>query len=178
MNTVDSSIKPVASNEVTLLQTISRQTFAETFSTQNTEEDIKKYLEENLSLDQLSNELANPDSRFYFAWQNEAVIGYLKLNFGQAQTELKDANAVEIERIYILKEFYGKQIGQLLYRKALEVGIQEKATYIWLGVWERNERALAFYKKNGFIAFDKHLFKLGADQQTDILMKRALSTTL
>ncbi|HAN77391.1 MAG TPA: GNAT family N-acetyltransferase, partial [Bacteroidales bacterium] len=90
-----------------------------------------------------------------------------------AQTEPYN-HAIEIERIYILKEFHGKQIGQLLYDKAIEIGQQQNADFVWLGVWEKNLRAIAFYKKNGFEEFDKHFFRLGNDLQTDILMKLSL----
>ena len=103
------------------------------------------------------------------------MIGYLKLNFGDTQTELKDANAVEIERIYVLNEFQGKKVGQLFYDKAIEIAIERKADYVWLGVWEENKRALNFYRKNGFLEFDKHIFKLGEDEQTDIMMKLVLT---
>jgi ribosomal protein S18 acetylase RimI-like enzyme len=99
------------------------------------------------------------------------VIGYLKLNFGQAQTELQDEKALEIERIYLLKEFHGKNVGQLLYDKALQIARQKNVDYVWLGVWEENRRAINFYTKNGFVEFDKHIFKLGNEEQTDKMMK-------
>ncbi len=98
----------------------------------------------------------------------------MKLNFGQSQTELKDDKAIEIERIYVLKEFHGNKVGQILYDKAIEVARQKNADYVWLGVWEENPRAINFYKKNGFVEFDKHIFKLGEDEQTDIMMKLKL----
>ena len=156
------------------LQKIGIRTFAETFSELNTKEDLEKYLEEGFSTDKLSAELNNPNSSFYFAELNEEVIGYLKINFGDAQTELKDNKAVEIERIYVLQAYHGKKIGQLLYNKAIEIAKEHQANYVWLGVWEENHRALQFYKKNGFVAFDTHIFKLGNDEQTDIMMKLAL----
>lgn len=167
----DITIRKVTADDITRLQDISRKTFATTFASQNTEADIQKYLEENLSLQRLTAEFINPDSEFYFAISDADVIGYLKLNFGAAQTELKDNNALEIERIYVLKEYHGKKIGQLLYNKAIEVARDKKASYLWLGVWENNERAISFYKKNGFTAFDKHIFTLGDDEQTDIMMR-------
>lgn len=105
--------------------------------------------------------------------ENE-IIGYLKLNVGQFQTEIKDDKALEIERIYVLKEYHGKKIGQILYAKAIKVATEISAEYVWLGVWEENQRAISFYKKNGFIEFDKHIFKLGNDEQTDIMMKKVL----
>ena len=164
----------VAPNEIEQLQKIGRQTFQETFSESNSEENMKTYLEEGFSSEKLITELNDKNSEFYFAKSDNEVIGYLKLNFGESQTELKDNKALEIERIYVSKEFHGKNIGQLLYNKAIEIAKNKKVDYVWLGVWEENLRAISFYKKNGFVAFDKHIFKLGDDEQTDIMMKLML----
>ena len=168
------TIENAGITDLKLLQEISRRTFFEAFAANNDPENIKKYLEEGFSTEKLSAELNNPNSAFYFARLQRQVIGYLKLNVGQAQTELKDDKALEIERIYVLQEFLGKKVGQLLYEKALKIARQQDADYIWLGVWEENPRAINFYKKNGFVAFDKHLFKLGNEVQTDIMMKLQL----
>lgn len=167
-------IKRVTLNDIDQLQKIGRQTFYETFSAGNTEENMNKYLDEGFSLEKLIAEINNKNSEFYFAALDNKVIGYVKLNFGQSQTELKDDKSLEIERIYVLKEFHGKKVGQLLYDKAIQISRQQNADYVWLGVWEENPRAINFYKKNGFIEFDKHLFKLGDEEQTDILMKLKL----
>ena len=114
------------------------------------------------------------NAEFYFAVLDNTIIGYLKLNVGSAQTELQDDKALEIERIYVLKEFHGKKVGQLLYEKAIQIAKQKNVDYVWLGVWEENHRAVRFYKKNGFVPFDKHIFKLGHEEQTDIMMKLPL----
>lgn len=164
----------VMPQDIVQLQDIGRQTFYETFAASNSEENMQQYLEEGFATAKLSAELQDPNTVFYFAKQNSDVVGYLKVNFGHSQTELKDESAVEIERIYVLKEFHGKKVGQLLYDKAIEVAHEKNARYVWLGVWEENPRAIQFYKKNGFIEFDKHIFKLGDDEQTDIMMKREL----
>lgn len=170
----NSEIKRVTIDDIDQLQKIARKTFYETFSSANTEENMKKYLDEDFSLEKLTAEINNKNSEFYFAKLDNNVIGYLKINFGSSQTELKDDKALEIERIYVLKEFHGKNIGQLLYNKAMQISRQKKADYIWLGVWEENPRAINFYKKNGFMEFDRHIFKLGNDEQTDIMMKLKL----
>ncbi len=167
-------LKKATLNDINELQEIGRQTFLETFAASNTEENMQQYLEEGFAVDKLRAELNNNHSEFYFALLDDKVIGYLKLNFGQSQTELKDDGAVEIERIYVLQAFHGKKIGQLLYDKAIEVAQLANADYVWLGVWEENQRALNFYKKNGFVEFDKHIFKLGNDEQTDLMMKLQL----
>ena len=135
---------------------------------------MNKYLEEGFSIERLTAELTNSSSEFYFAVLDNQVIGYLKLNSGESQTELKDSKALEIERIYVLKEYHGRKVGQLLYEKAMQVARQTDADYVWLGVWEENPRAIRFYKKNGFVEFDKHIFRLGDDEQTDIMMKLPL----
>ena len=153
------------------LQKISIATFRETFEEVNSEEDMQKYLDENLSLERLKNELENPDSEFYFIENENKNLGYLKLNFGNAQTENQGNEALEIERIYVLKAFLGQKIGQILFDKAIEIGREKNLDYVWLGVWEENHRAIKFYEKNGFKVFGKHKFVLGKDVQTDLLMK-------
>jgi ribosomal protein S18 acetylase RimI-like enzyme len=168
-------INQINNSQIEALQQIGRQTFAETFADSNTAENMAKYLEEAYTYEKLSAELNDPNSVFYFAMMEDKVIGYLKLNFGASQTELKDNEALEIERIYVLKEFHGKKVGQLLFDKAIEVAKAQHAAYVWLGVWENNKRALQFYTKNGFVEFDQHVFVLGDEAQTDIMMKLQLS---
>jgi len=167
----NTEIKKVTPSEIDQLQKISKQTFYETFSIGNTLENMNKYLDEGFSIEKLTTELNNTNSEFYFALFENNIIGYLKINFGKSQTELQDNNALEIERIYILKEFQEKKIGQLLYDRALQIARHNRVEYIWLAVWEENPRAINFYKKNGFTEFDKHIFKLGDDEQIDIMMK-------
>lgn len=168
-------IKRITLADINQLQEISRQTFYETFSAGNTEENMKNYLEEGFSVEKLTAELNDINSEFYFASLDNNVIGYLKLNFGSSQTEIKEDKALEIERIYVLKEYHGKNVGQLLYDQAIQIAKKKNADYVWLGVWEENPRAISFYKKNGFVEFDKHIFKLGNDEQTDIMMKLKLN---
>jgi diamine N-acetyltransferase len=169
------NIIEVTLRDIDQLQKIGRDTFSETFSAANTEENMRKYLEEEFAVEKLAAEVQNANSAFYFATIENEVIGYLKLNFGQSQTELKDEHAVEIERIYVMKKFHGRKAGQMLYEKAMQVARQKNANYLWLGVWEQNIRAMNFYKKNSFKEFDKHIFRLGADEQTDIMMKYELN---
>lgn len=157
------------------LQQIGKATFFETFAESNSEADMKKYLDENFSTEKLTAEVNHPDSQFFVAWEGQSPIGYLKVNTGLAQTELQqDESTLEIERIYVLSAYHGKKVGQLLYEKALEVAGLLKKSSIWLGVWEENPRAIKFYTKNGFVPFGQHLFKMGDDEQTDIMMKKKL----
>jgi len=167
-------IKRVGVQDVDRLQAISRRTFSETFAADNTAADMEQYLNEGFGRDRLLAELRNEGSRSYFAELDGQVIGYLKVNTGGAQTEPIGDKALEIERIYVLKEFHGRHVGQLLYDQAIAVAKELNVDQVWLGVWEKNPRAIHFYRKNGFVEFGKHLFQLGTDEQTDILMRRSL----
>jgi ribosomal protein S18 acetylase RimI-like enzyme len=164
-------IRKASLSDLEAIRHISKQTFIETFSAVNTPKNMEEYVLQNFNTEQLSLEINNPNSLFYLAFWNNEPVGYLKLNFGNAQTENTNEQALEIQRIYVLKEFHGKKLGQLLLDEAIKIAHQIPVNYIWLGVWEENHRALQFYTKNGFVTFDKHMFILGDDQQTDLLMK-------
>lgn len=169
------TVRQITMDDLDALQEIGKQTFAETFSTHNSEENMTAYLDAGFSKERLQAELTDPNAAFYFAELDGNSVGYLKINVGQSQTEIKEENGLEIERIYVLKAFHGKKVGQILYEKAVGVAKQKQVDYVWLGVWEENQRAIRFYKKNGFVEFDKHIFKLGNDEQTDIMMKLPLN---
>ncbi len=167
-------IRKITIKDILELQKIGRQTFFETYAAGNTEENMRQYLANDFAVEKLKSEIEDPDTSFYFADLAGETVAYLKLNYSAAQTELKDKNALEIERIYVLQAHQGKGIGQLLYEKANQVAQEAKVAYIWLGVWEENPKAMQFYQKNGFRTFDKHIFKLGDDLQTDYMMKKSL----
>ena len=164
-------IRQISIHDLPALQTIGRKTFAETFAASNSEENLARYLAEGFSEEKLATELKNESSAFYFAEEEDKILGYLKVNVGEAQNEPQDPDALEIERIYVLQEFHGKGVGLMLYEQALSIAHEQNAPYIWLGVWEENPRAIRFYHKQGFKKFDQHIFQLGEDAQTDILMK-------
>jgi ribosomal protein S18 acetylase RimI-like enzyme len=169
-------IRKATLSDLITLQNISKQSFTETFAAINTLENMEQYLQESFNTAELTAEINNSESPFYIAFWNVEPVGYLKLNLGNAQTEALKDNALEIQRIYVLQAFHGKKIGQLLLNQAIKVAQQIPVDYIWLGVWEENHRALQFYNKNGFVTFDKHIFVLGNDQQTDLLMKLPIKT--
>ncbi|AKK74121.1 GNAT family acetyltransferase [Chryseobacterium gallinarum] len=157
-----------------IIQELGILTFTETFSEDNSEEAMEKYLEESFNTEKIKSELNNSDSIFYIAWEEDDPVGYLKVNSGNAQTELQDNNSLEIERIYVKKSHHGKKVGQLLYDQAVDTAKALQKSYVWLGVWEEILRALQFYRKNGFVEFDKHIFRLGDEEQTDLMMKKIL----
>ena len=157
------------------LQEIAIKTFITTVPADIKESDLNVYVQDRFGKKVLEQSLLNPDSRFYIAKLNAMAIGYLKINFGNEQTDVKDPKAMEIERIYILSEYFGKNVGNMLLDKALESARNKNLRYVWLGVWEKNPRAIRFYEKNGFVRFGSHSFKFGNDTHTDILMKLDLS---
>jgi diamine N-acetyltransferase len=167
-------IRKVSITDLDTLARVSRTTFYETFHDTNTKENLYKYLNESFHPDKLTEEILNPLSEFYFAVTQEQVVGYLKVNRGDAQTEFKDPAGFEIERIYILQAYLGKSIGQTLLDYSLTLAAQYNCSFAWLGVWENNFRAIRFYQKNGFVIFNRHVFPVGDDPQIDLLMRRMI----
>lgn len=169
-------IQKASISNIDELQKISRDTFYETFVTSTSEENIRLYLENNFSKEQLTKELEHNHSEFYFALIENNVVGYLKINYSAAQTELNDDNALEVERVYVRNNYHGKGVGQQLLDYAIQLAKQKNMQAVWLGVWENNQRAINFYKKNGFVTFDQHVFMLGEEAQTDYMMRLDLIT--
>lgn len=237
------------------LQKICCQTFSETFASSNSQSDMEKFLNSAYSKEKLREELLNPESQTFLAFEDEPetqtapleisvenkistssesklanletsvddkietslkkqiaplkipvnskiktsteksatlktpvdnkiktksekVLGFLKINFGNAQTEQKCENSLEIQRIYVLKTAKGRGIGSSFMSLAQEIAREKNLSCIWLGVWEHNEKAKEFYAKKGFYKFGEHIFTLGSDQQIDFLMKKDLKTVI
>ncbi|QDP41163.1 GNAT family N-acetyltransferase [Radiobacillus deserti] len=156
------------------LQEISIETFHETFTNQNSPENMRAYIEKAFHLSQLNLELTNPASKFFFVYYNHDVAGYLKVNVDGAQSEDMGAESFEIERIYIKKKFQKLGLGKFLLNKALEMAKEYGKEKVWLGVWEKNENAIAFYKKMGFVQTGAHSFHMGDEEQTDFIMTKPL----
>ena len=167
-------IKECSLEDIEKVKYISEKTFYETFSEDNTEENMENYLKENFSYDKMTSEISNTYSKFYIVESNDEVVAYMKINFDKAQTEEGYNNTIEVQRIYVLEDFKGKRIGKALIQKAIEIGKESNVDYLWLGVWEHNIKAIGFYEKLGFKKFDTHIFKLGDDEQVDHLMKLVL----
>lgn len=167
-------ITGVEEKDLDALRTISIETFTETFREHNTEEDMRKYVSENLSPERLRQELNTAGSRFYFMHHGHELAGYMKLNSGAAQTVEGKTATLEIERIYVPGKFHGQQMGKSLLQHAIAVAKEAAYHTIWLGVWERNSKAIAFYERNGFVKTGSHDFVLGDDVQTDYIMELSL----
>ena len=170
------SIKKISNSteDIKALQAIAKQTFTETFGSQNTAEDLAKFLSEEYDFDKLKAEVENPESFYYFYYFEDELAGYLKLNVGSAQTESDYPEALEIQRIYVLQKYQGKRIGLAMMQQALAVAKKLKKPQVWLGVWENNLKAQAFYQKSGFKKVGSHDFILGDDKQTDYILLKTL----
>lgn len=167
-------IRRVKADEVLALQAIARATFSETFRGDNSSASLQKYLAQHFNLEQVQKELDTEESTFYFAQQGETITGYLKLNQGTAQKEIYLENALEIERIYALASTHGKGVGLALCEQAVDMAQAGGFAWIWLGVWEKNPRAIRFYTKNGFTPFSTRTFVLGDDAQDDVVMRKPI----
>jgi len=164
-------ITKVTINDVKILQKIGKETFSATYSLNTTSKEMADYLEIAFVEQKLVAEIKNPNSEFYFAKINQKVIAYLKVNIGDAQTDFQPENSLEIERIYVLKEFQGKKIGLALLNKAIDLAKEKNTDYIWLGVWQKNPMAIQFYKKHNFVEAGTHPFVFGGMTHNDLLMK-------
>ncbi|MFD2656480.1 GNAT family N-acetyltransferase [Gracilibacillus thailandensis] len=156
------------------LQEISYETFNETFKHQNSPENMNAYLEKAFNVKQLEKELSNVSSQFYFVYFHNEIAGYLKVNTNDAQSEEMDDDSLEIERIYIKSTFQKRGLGKYLLDKAMEIAIEQNKRIVWLGVWEKNEKAIAFYQKMGFVQTGIHSFYMGDEEQTDFIMSKTL----
>ena len=159
------------------LLALSKETFFEFFGPVNSPANMEAYSATAFTLQKMLVEISNPGSDFYFGLLFNQVIGYLKVNFSEAQTEFKTKHAMEVERIYLSGEHHGKHFGKQLLTFAEEIAKAKKLTYVWLGVWENNHKAIDFYTRNGYSVFSSHDFLLGNDRQTDLLMKKKVSSS-
>ncbi|WP_248930619.1 GNAT family N-acetyltransferase [Paenibacillus hamazuiensis] len=160
--------------DLQILQELSIETFNDTFKDQNSPENMKAYLERAFNSEQLEKELANGSSEFFFILFNEELAGYLKVNMNDAQSEKMGDESLEIERIYIRSHFQRKGLGKYLINKAMEIAKSQNKKMIWLGVWEKNENAIDFYKKMGFVQTGAHSFYMGDEEQIDFILTKTL----
>ncbi|WP_179032491.1 GNAT family N-acetyltransferase [Paenibacillus kribbensis] len=164
--------------DLQILQEISIETFNDTFKDQNSPENMKAYLERAFNSTQLDEELSNISSEIFFIYFNEELAGYLKVNMNDAQSEKMGDESFEIERIYIKNKFQKHGLGKYLLNKAMEIAMEHNKKKIWLGVWEKNENAIAFYKKMGFVQTGAHSFYMGDEEQIDFIMTKAINFRL
>ncbi|WP_339835308.1 GNAT family N-acetyltransferase [uncultured Maribacter sp.] len=170
------SYKPCSFNDLSQLMLISRKTFVEAFENDNDPLDFKNYIDRAFSNDTLAIELQNTESHFYFVYHEQTLVAYFKLNEGNAQTDGKLVDSIELERIYVIASYQGKRLGEEILNQIKHIALQRKKNSLWLGVWEHNQRAIKFYQRNAFKKFGTHPYFIGNDEQTDWLMRFDLST--
>jgi ribosomal protein S18 acetylase RimI-like enzyme len=171
MNTV--SIRAATANDAELIADLSRETFYNAFRIHNTEEDMDKFMTETFTRKKLMDELTLPNNIFLLAYNDDEVAGYVRLrDKNLPEVQLNTDNVIEVARIYTVSSQIGKGIGSELMTACLNIAKERQRKFIWLGVWEKNDKAIRFYERFGFKKFGAHEFILGNDVQTDWLMGR------
>ncbi len=150
--------------------------FNDTFAANplNKPEDMRVYIAEFMSVEAFTRELADEDSIFFIAEIADEIIGYAKLQEHSTEDCVLDKNPIELCRLYVAHEFHGKGIAKQLMDECFAEANRKNFQTMWLGVWEFNYRAQKFYEKIGFYPVGKHIFQLGADPQTDLVMEKKL----
>lgn len=169
------TLRLATKDDAVLIADISRQTFYDTFSADNTKEDMDKFLNEQFTKGRLMLEVGAPENEFLLAYADGAIAGYLKLRDSKVPAGLGGQAALEIARLYVLKDFLGQRVGAALMEAALQTAKAKGKQVVWLGVWERNAKAINFYTRWGFEKFGEWDFLLGNDLQRDWLMKKDVS---
>ena len=168
------SVRRASNADAAMLAELGARTFSDTFAADNKPEDMAAYLADAFSLRQQTAELADPRLLFLIAEVDGGAVGYAALRSGDTPPYVNGPNAIELARLYIAQEWFGRGVGEALLRACLDEARGAGRQTMWLGVWERNSRAQAFYRKWGFRVIGEHVFQLGFDPQTDLLMERSL----
>ena len=167
-------IREATAADAELIAALSRQTFYDAFAGDNTKEDMDKFMNETFTREKLMKEVGAAGNTFLLAYDGDEAVGYVRLREATNPLLLEGGKALEVARIYVMQTSIGKGVGKALMERSIEIARQKNAGVIWLGVWENNTKAIAFYTKWGFKKFSEHVFMLGNDAQTDWLMKKLL----
>ena len=168
-------IRQGQADDAALLAELGARTFSETFAPDNSPEDMAAYLSTAFSTSQQTSELADRETLFLIAETDRAAVGYAMLRSGTALHNIDGERPIEIVRLYVLQQRLGSGVGAALMQACIDEAKRQGYETLWLGVWEHNPRAQAFYRKWNFREVGTHIFQLGNDPQTDILMQRAIS---
>lgn len=169
-------VRKALPEDASLIATLTRETFYDSFAADNTAEDMELYLAEHLQPEALEKEIFLPGNHFFIAWDGQRPVGYLRLRErpeGHPDC-IPAGNSIELARFYATADSIGKGVGKAMMAHLLEYASGLGFERIWLGVWEHNHRAIGFYQKWGFEKVGSHPFMLGRDLQTDWLMTREL----
>ena len=171
----DPVIRRAGVDDAASLAELGARTFAETFAADNRPEDMAAYLAAAFGPELQVAELTDPHSTFLIAEVDGVAAGYAKLHPGRTPESVTGERPLELVRLYVSQAWLGRGVGAALMRECLVEAQCSGYQTLWLGVWENNNRARAFYRKWDFRDVGKHIFQLGDDPQTDILMERPVS---
>jgi len=158
-----------------MLSELGARTFYETFAKDNTPENMDLHLKESFSPEIQFEELSAPNTIFLIVEAESIPLGYAQLLMDSRDESLTGSKPLEIRRIYVAQEYVGKGIGKELMKAAIDEARRRNCDCVWLGVWEKNQRAIDFYRKWGFHETGTHIFKVGEDPQTDFVMELKLT---
>lgn len=164
-------IREVKVGEIPALVEMAQTAFLQAFTEGNKPENVSFYRNDAFTNEKFQKEFEAEGSRFFVAIMNGKIIGYTKVNEVPSQTDIHDSDSLEIARLYVLEDYLGLGLGKKLLDLAIDFAKSKKKKYLWLGVWEKNARAIRFYEKNGLKIFGSHPFPFGDEIQTDFLMR-------
>lgn len=167
-------IRRATAADAPMLAELAARTFHDAFAKDNKAEDIDAYMSVAFTPGQLASELDAPANTFFVAEIEATPVGYAQLRAGDAPACVAGPDPVEVSRLYVSQDWHGRGVGEALMRACVAEARAAGRRTLWLGVWEHNPRAQAFYRKWGFRVVGSHVFVLGSDPQTDLLMERAL----
>lgn len=161
-------------SDAAVLAEFAARTFAETFAADNRPEDLQAHLESAYGVTQQTQELTDPNTVTLLALKDQTLVGYAQIRRSTPPECITQAQPIELHRLYIDRSAHGSGAAQKLMEVAKQAARELGGHHFWLGVWERNPRAIAFYKKTGFFDVGSHDFYVGPDRQTDRVLVTAL----
>lgn len=170
----DMDIRYATTADAAMLSALGARTFFDTFAKDNTPENMTAYLKASFSPDIQLRELSSTENIYLIAEVENVPVGFAQLVMDSREELLKGARTMEIRRIYTAQDYIGKGVGKELMSTSIQEARQRDRDSIWLGVWEKNPRAIAFYKKWGFQEVGTHIFPVGDDLQKDLIMEMML----
>lgn len=169
------NIRRATITDATLLAQLAAKTFYETFAKDNTAENMAAHLESSYSPELQLAELTTPGHTFLIAEEAGKAIGFTHLILGSTEPVISGVRPLEVHRIYVSQEYIGTGTGKALMQASIQEATNNHCDCVWLGVWEKNPRAIAFYQRWGFVTVGTHIFDVGGDPQQDYLMELKLS---
>jgi ribosomal protein S18 acetylase RimI-like enzyme len=167
-------IRPGLPTDAEALAELAARTFSETFAVDNRPEDMVLHSAQAYGESQQLRELLDPEITTLLVEVEGQLAGYAQLRLGEPPDCVAGEKPIEVWRFYIARQWHGQGIAQTLMRSVESDALRRGGHTLWLGVWERNERARAFYHKNGFADVGSHVFMVGTDAQTDRILVRSL----